>query len=136
MASLIFNRKHRVWVFIALLAYTAQSMASVGSSMLHAKPLNESKGMLTGESETAAEPSCHAQPNLVKENVSESSQALVAPTNCCDETCDMSYCHASSAILSTLSVPVFKLVKPLSVHTASLSPLSSIDTQYRPPISS
>ncbi|MGI1679035.1 MAG: hypothetical protein K6L75_09910 [Cellvibrionaceae bacterium] len=139
MTSLTFIRKHRVWVFIALLAHSVQSLASVGSQlMMQQVPQgltssdchSEDIGMSIESSLDVSVSNMPLEISVENQNV----QDMHGVMDCCDKDCDMKLCHTNSAILSEIIIPAFKLDNNHIKSYTKTSLLFSIDTQYRPPI--
>lgn len=124
MSFLTFIRKHPSWVFIALLAYSVQSFASVDSVLIMYDD---------------SQPRCHMMSQATDANTSAMSGSGDASPqadvmDCCGDDCDMATCYAGSLIFNQVLIPTFKIGKVKITHYADAPLHAIVDTQYRPPI--
>ncbi|PCK02234.1 MAG: hypothetical protein COA42_22430 [Alteromonadaceae bacterium] len=120
MSFLTFIRKHPIWVFLALLAYSVQSFASAES-------------VLTMYDEP--QPGCHMEHHTTDANAPTMPASDIPNVmDCCGDDCDMATCYAGSAILNQVLVPIFNFGKTKVTHYDDSPLLAILDTQYRPPI--
>jgi|TARA_R110000868_G_scaffold115792_1_gene308975 hypothetical protein len=112
------DKRRLLWVFIALLAYSVQSLAFVGTMDNPASaPADQ---MMSG---------CHGDHDKSVKPHSDNT-----PADCCEDGCTMMGCHTASALVGSLNTPVFNVrqMQSQNVNLGLVAKLSS--SLYRPPI--
>ena len=130
-------------VCIALLAYGMQSFAVAGGLIMS---MSKSEPVVIDVSESTM-PGCHMNTMVFNDDsatktrdTSAAAVTVVKPNCCagdlCENSCSMANCSSVTALVSTISLPWFVIVKP-SPYTFEATSLVYYPRSFsRPPISS
>jgi hypothetical protein len=76
---------------------------------------------------------CHGDSNHMDSNAA-SPQSVQVSDSCCDGDCSMMGCHATSALLNTVTLPNLMRSSHLAQVAVNQAPLNRNSSLYRPPI--
>lgn len=142
--TLLISKLRRILVCIALLAYGMQSFAFAGGLMMG---MSTSEPVVIDVSESTTMPGCHMNTMVFNDDgatktrdISAAAVTVVKPNCCagdlCENSCSMTNCSFAVALISTISLPWFVIVKP-SPYTFEATSLVYYPRSFsRPPISS
>ena len=120
---------------VALLAYCAQSFASAGGLVMSRTMISmpvavdETEFAMSDSSMSDAMPDCHMKKMALNNDMGLNNDSVIEPgdtPNCCvsgqcENGCSMAHCNPAIALICTVSLPWFVVVKPspYTFHTTS-----------------